>query len=97
MRHGAVLMVVSVGLVAASALSAPAAWAQEEKGQYPTAISAVGGLSVGSSVGSRFGFGRGGDFGHGDGAGRADRQSAHDGDRGRVLSLLLLRKGCGRL
>jgi hypothetical protein len=68
MRHGAVLMVVSVGLVAASALSAPAAWAQEEKGQYPTAISVVGGLSVGSSVGSRFGFGYGGDFGHGDGA-----------------------------
>jgi hypothetical protein len=65
MRQRSVVMVVSAGL-AACALSGGQASAQEEAGQYRTAISAVGGVSVGSSGGPRFEFdhgrfGQGGD------------------------------------
>src|SRR5262245_15454930 len=67
MRKAYVVMVVSAGLAFTSALSGRAAWAQEEAGPYRTAISATGGLTVGSS-GSHFDFdhGRFG-FGHHDG------------------------------
>jgi hypothetical protein len=69
MWQGSMVMAVSAGVVAASALSGPAAWAQEERGQYRTAISVVGGLSVGSTGSPRLGLDRfvhG--FGHDDGA-----------------------------
>jgi hypothetical protein len=71
MHKGLAVMVVSVGTVAASALAERAAWAQdqEQAGQYRTAISAIGGLSVGSTGSSHPGFGhfdRG--FGQDDGA-----------------------------
>lgn len=70
MRKRSALMAVSVGMAVASALSGPAAWAQEEEaGRYRTAISVVGGLSVGSTGTPRLGldrFFRG--FEHDDGA-----------------------------
>lgn len=66
MRQGLI-----IGIVAAFALAGHAAWAQdeEEAGQYRTAISVVGGLSVGSTGSSRLGLDRlARDFGHDDGA-----------------------------
>jgi hypothetical protein len=49
------MLVVCVGMVAASALSGPAATAQEEEtGRYRTALSVAGGLSVGSAPETQF-------------------------------------------
>lgn len=50
--------------------SCSSAYAQEEIGQFRTAVSALGGLSVGSSHSFEFAGGRG-SFGHGSGAGFA--------------------------
>jgi hypothetical protein len=59
-------------------LSCGSAYAQEEIGQFRTAVSAVGGFSVGSSRSFGFGDGRG-DFGRGSGSGFAVGGSlAHD-------------------
>ena len=59
MRQGSVAMSVAVGMVAASALAGSAAWAQEEAaGQYRTAISVTGGLSVGSTGSPHLGLDR---------------------------------------
>jgi hypothetical protein len=60
MQKGLAVMVVSAGLVAASTLAGRAAWAQdpqEQAGQYRTALSVVGGLSVGSTGSSHLGIG----------------------------------------
>ena len=81
MPKGLAVMVVLVGMVGASALAGRAAWAQdEEAGKYRTAVSVVGGLSVGSTASpdSPFGqFFRG--AGHDDGAAFAVGGSiAHD-------------------
>ena len=53
-----------------SCSSGISAYAQEEAGQFRTAVSALGGLSVGSSRSFEFAGGRG-RFGHGSGAGFA--------------------------
>jgi hypothetical protein len=64
------VMMGAVGMVAVSALAGRAGWAQEEAAsQYRTAISVVGGLSVGSTGSPHMGLDRivrG--FGHDDGA-----------------------------
>ena len=64
MRHA----IVAMAVLAAS--SAGPSFAQEEAGQFRTAVSVVGGLSFGSSDSFRFGGGRG-SFGGGDGSGFA--------------------------
>jgi hypothetical protein len=58
----------SLAVAVLAVLSAAAVQAQEEAGQFRTALSAVGGLSVGSSRSFGFGDGRGG-FGRGSGSG----------------------------
>jgi hypothetical protein len=68
---------ISMMVVLALMLSVGSAWAQEEAGQFRTALSVVGGLSVGSSrslglPGGRGGFGgRGSDSGFAAGGGIA--------------------------
>ena len=60
----------SFALAVLVVLSCGSAYAQEEPGQFRTAVSALGGLSVGSSQSFEFAGGRG-RFGHGSGAGFA--------------------------
>jgi hypothetical protein len=75
MRH----LVMATAVLAAA--SAGSSFAQEEAGQFRTAVSVVGGLSVGSSRSIRFGEGRGvfGGFGGGSDTGFAVGGSvAHD-------------------
>ena len=60
----------SLALAVLVVLSGSSAYAQEEAGQFRTAVSALGGLSVGSSRSFEFAGGRG-RFGHGSGAGFA--------------------------
>ncbi len=68
----------SLALAVLVVLSCGSAYAQEEIGQFRTAVSALGGLSVGSSQSFEFAGGRG-SFGHGSDAGFAVGGSlAHD-------------------
>ena len=60
----------SLALAVLVVLSCRFAYAQEEPGQFRTAVSALGGLSVGSSQSFEFAGGRG-SFGHGSDAGFA--------------------------
>ena len=60
----------SLALAVLVVVSCSSAYAQEEPGQFRTAVSALGGLSVGSSRSFEFAGGRG-SFGHGSGAGFA--------------------------
>jgi hypothetical protein len=60
----------SFALAVLVVLSCGSAYAQEEAGQFRTAVSALGGLSVGSSRSFEFAGGRG-SFGHGSDAGFA--------------------------
>ena len=60
----------SLALAVLVVLSCGSAYAQEEPGQFRTAVSALGGLSVGSSQSFEFAGGRG-SFGHGSDAGFA--------------------------
>ena len=54
-----VVMVVAVGMVAGSALAGSTVWAQEEAaGQFRTAVSVTGGLSVGSTGSPHLGLDR---------------------------------------
>jgi hypothetical protein len=64
------MSVAVVAVAVVTALSGRPAHAQEEVGQFRTAVSAVGGLSVGSSQSFGLGDGRGG-FGRGSGSGFA--------------------------
>src|SRR5262245_29118589 len=69
----------SVAIAVVAAVSGSGVYAQEEAGQFRTAVSAVGGFSVGSSRSFGFADGRFGFEGHGSGSGFAVGGSvAHD-------------------